>query len=399
MSPATMKGTPRPALRLAVVTSHPIQYYAPLFAELAKRVDLMVFFGHQPTPEQQSTGFGVPFQWDVDLTSGYPHAFLTNVAKDPNVDHFAGCDTPGVGQALADGGFDAVLIFGWRLKSSLQAAVAARRMGLPVLMRGDSQLSTPRSALMRMGKAVAYPVFLRLFSAACYVGSASKAYYEHYHYPKARLFSSPHCVDTAWFSARATPAARSKLRRQLGMIEDEKLVLFAGKLAPFKRPLDVVEAVARLRSMGVKASMLVAGAGELESEIRGLAQDLGVPLHMLGFQNQSQMPAAYAAADVLMLPSDGRETWGLVCNEALACGCPILVSSAAGCAQDLAGAEVGGVFPLGDLAAAADSLTRILRQPPSPAALAARSAAFGLETAADGIVAAMKAVTTHRDTH
>ena len=380
-------------LRLAICTSHPIQYYAPLFAELARRVKVEVFFAHRATPQDQAgAGFGQPFAWDTDLTAGYAHHFLTNVAKRPGLDHFGGCDTPDIGRKLIDGRFDALLVFGWQFKSALQALFAAKRQGLPVIVRGDSHLETPRSMLKRLAKEAAYPPFLRLYDAACYVGQPSRRYYLHYRYPAAKLFHSPHCIDTAFFAQRSTPEARGRLRAMLCVAPDTKLVLFAGKLLPFKRPLDVVTATAALRAQGMNAAVLVAGSGELDAALRLHAEALQTPLHSLGFQNQTQMPAAYAASDVLMLPSDGRETWGLVCNEALAAGRPLLVSSAVGCAEDLVDKSTGATFSLGDMEGASRALAALLHRPPAPEDLYAASEAHSLSSAAAGIVKAIKAV-------
>ena len=374
-------------VRLAILTSHPIQYYAPLFRELAKRVDLHVLFAHRASAEEQGkAGFGISFEWDVDLTSGYSYSFVRNVSQRPGTDHFFGCDTPEIGRDLREREFDAVLILGWHLKVFIQALVAAKRMGLPVMVRGDSQLETPRSAVKTAGKAVVYPPFLRLFDAALYVGRRSRAYYEHYRYPRERLFFSPHCVDTEWFSARATPEARVRLRSSLGISVDAKVLLFAGKLVPFKRPLDLIAAAAKCRAEGRSVEVMVAGAGELEDAMKQAARTLAVPLHLLGFQNQSEMPTAFAASDFLVLPSNGQETWGLVANEALACGRPIVVSDACGCAPDLAADGMAGrVFPMGDLGALARAVDGIIRLTPASAAIAAKSEQFGLNAAADGI--------------
>ena len=354
-------------MRLAIVASHPIQYHAPLFRELARQIDLTVFFAHRATPADQAhAGFGVGFDWDVDLLSGYEHVFLRNVARKPSLEHFAGCDTPDLGRRLAEGRFDAVLVMGWHLKSFVQALLAAKRLGMPVMARGDSHLQTPRGVVKKMAKAFAYPSFLRFFDAALYVGERSRAYWRHYRYPSTRLFFSPHCVDAEWFAKRATPEARAALRTRLGLAPDSKVVLFAGKLVPFKRPLDLIAAASQLKSRGPDIEVLVAGSGPLQSEIVGAARTAGVPCHMLGFCNQSEMPAAYAAADVLVLPSDGRETWGLVANEALACGRPIVVSDAVGCAPDLAAdGTAGRVFASGDVGALAAALSDVMDHPPA----------------------------------
>lgn len=384
-------------MRLAVLSSHPIQYHSPLFRELARRVQITVFFGHHATPaDQAAAGFGVAFDWDIDLLDGFEHCFLCNVADPPTLDRFAGIDTPEIGCRLREGRFDALLVMGWHRKAFIQGIWAAKRLGLPVMVRGDSQLQTPRSRPKKAVKALIYPFLLRQFNAALYVGQRSRAYYRYYRYPENRLFFSPHCVDNKWFAERATVDAGQALRLELGIGPDEKVVLFAGKLVPFKRPLDVVDAGAALRRQGMKARVLVAGTGPMEEQMRHRAEALGVPMHFLGFRNQTQMPAAYAAADVLVLPSES-ETWGLVANEALACGRPIVVSDACGCAPDLAGDGIAGrVFSQGDVRELAETLGKVLASPPPRAAIRAKSETYGLSAAATGIIQAMGALTEGR---
>jgi glycosyltransferase involved in cell wall biosynthesis len=384
-------------MRLAVLTSHPVQYYAPLFRELAERVDLHVFYAHNATAEQQAAaGFGQAFNWDVDLTSGYAHSFLHNVATRPGTDSFGGCDTPDIPNRLRDGGFDAVLALGWHLKSMLQGIFAARRLGIPVMVRGDSQLGTPRGAVKTAMKRVTYPALLRVFDAALYVGQRNFDYYRHYGYPAARLFHSPHCVDTERFAGSATPQARAVLRSRLGIRNDEKVVLFAGKLILLKRSIDVVEAIAQLMQRNVSARLMMAGSGPLEAEVRARAQALGVSLDCLGFQNQTEMPSAYAAADLLVLPS-AHETWGLVCNEALACGTPIVVSDQVGCAPDLAkDGLVGRSFSMGNITELADACAATFANSPSSAAIRAVSDQFSIQRAVGGIVEAVEMVVSGR---
>ena len=385
-------------MRLAIVSSHPIQYYAPLFRELARRLDLTVFYAHRATPQDQAqAGFGVGFNWDVDLLSGYAYEFLRNVAAAPSLDRFAGVDTPEIGDLLRAGRFHAVLLMGWHLKCFHQALWAAKRMRIPVLVRGDSHLDTPRAAWKRWSKAIAYPIFLRSFDGALIVGERNRAYWRHYGYPESRIFSAPHCVDNEWFAARATPGARAELHGRLGVAPKTKLVLFAGKLLPFKRPLDLIEAVALARGTGVALEVLVAGAGPLESELRARARVLGVPAHFLGFCNQTEMPAAYAASDLFVLPSDGYETWGLVVNEALACGRPVLVSDAVGCAPDMAKyMGAGTVFPLGDVRTLATSMRQVLSAPFDPILLAKTAAAFSIEAACSGVEDAVRALSAEK---
>lgn len=383
--------------RLAILSSHPVQYYAPLFRVLADRIDLHVFYAHRATPEQQAlAGFGQAFDWDLDLLGGYKSTFLTNVSTRPGTNHFGGCDTPEIGSILAQGRFDAVLSLGWHLKALVQGIIAAKRCGLPVMVRGDSQLGTPRPGWKTAAKAVVYPQLLRVFNGALYVGSRNRAYFEHYGYPSNRLFHSPHCIDTERFAKGATREARRTIRERFRLTENDKVVLFSGKLVPFKRPIDVVEAVAGLRGQGVSAHLMIAGSGPLHSELVLRAATLTVPVLDLGFQNQSAMPAAYAASDILVLPSDGRETWGLVCNEALACGRPIVVSDQVGCAADLAHEEGVGIrFPLADV----PELSRAIEKMLSTAHLESiirTSSRHSVGAAADGVLLAMNHVISDR---
>lgn len=383
--------------RLAILTTHPVQYYAPLFREIAGRLDLEVFYAHSATPEQQAAaGFDTAFNWDVDLTSGYQYRFLQNVASSPNASSYAGCDVPEISERLRTGRFDSLLALGWHVKALHQGIWAAKRMGLPVMVRGDSQLGMQSSSFRRASKRLLYPSLLRVFNAALAVGQRNREFFRHFAYPGGRIFSSPHAVDTGFFQRGATRDARLRLRAALDLPDDVPVVLFAGKLVPFKRPGDVLDAVASLRISGLKAELLLAGAGKLEPELRARAERKGIPLHALGFVNQSKMPDVYAAADVLVLPSTGRETWGLVANEAIASGRPVVLSDTVGSAPDLGDGIVGRLFPCGDVEALARTLEDVLRNPPSEAAIAALSDRFTLARAADGLEVALDNVTRRR---
>jgi glycosyltransferase involved in cell wall biosynthesis len=385
-------------MRLALVTSHPVQYYTPLFRTLARHVDLMVFFAHRATGvDQAKAGFGVAFDWDIELLAGYDYKFLQNVATRPGLDHFLGCNTPEIASQLKARQFDAVVLQGWYLRSFIQALVAAKCQGLAVIARGDSHLDTPRSWLKRGIKSGVFPSFLKLFDAALYVGERSRSYWIRYGFPSTRLFFSPHCVDDGWFASRVTPNGRAELRARLGIRDQTKVVLFAGKLVPFKRPLDTIAACALLKAHERDICLLVAGAGPLEGEIMSAAQSAGICIKMLGFCNQTEMPQVYAASDVLVLPSDGHETWGLVANEALACGLPVALSDAVGSAIDLAAdGSAGYVFTMADIAALAQAVGELLDNPRLPDAIAKKSAQYSVNRAVEGILQASEFVKDFR---
>jgi glycosyltransferase involved in cell wall biosynthesis len=344
--------------RLAIVASHPIQYHAPWFRALARVVDLRVFYAHrQDGRGQAAAGFGQEFDWDVPLLDGYEYEWLPNVATTPDVDVFAGCDTPAIAERLATGRFDACLVSGWYLKSYVQAMRTSLAMKLPLLMRGDSHLLTPRPWLVAIAKYLPYRWMLRRITAHLYVGRANREYLEHYGVRRRQLFFAPHFVENDRFAATAEEARRNGLqqaiRGECGVAADTTMFVFAGKLIEKKRPADFIEAVAQVQASGEPVHGLIVGSGPLEFALRTRARQLRAPITFAGFKNQTAIPAYYAAGDCLILPSDGRETWGLVANEAMACGLPIITSHLVGCARDLAVGDAGATYPMGDVAALA----------------------------------------------
>lgn len=385
-------------MRLGVLATHPIQYHAPLFRALGERVDLSVYFAHRQTAEgQAAAGFGVAFDWDVNLLDGYSHTFLRNRASQPSTDTFSGCSTPDIVGIVERERFDAFLVTGWYNRSFWQAMAACWRTRTPLLVRGDSQLTTPRSTAKRLAKEAVYRAFVPRFDGYLVVGKRARDYYLHYGADPDRMFFVPHFVDNNFFSVRAEAANGGRpLRAELGYTADTLVLLFAGKFIDKKRPLDVIRGAAALRLRGWDARVLLVGSGELEGALRDEVSRSGVPTHFAGFKNQTELPAYYAAADLLVLPSDGGETWGLVVNEAMACGTPAVVSNAVGCGPDLVReGRTGAAFPLGsapDLADAVERFAPHLGTGRTARSLAETVDTYSLERAIEGTIAAVKAV-------
>ncbi len=384
-------------MKMGVLASHPIQYQAPIFRELARQCDLTVYFAHKLTSaDQAAAGFGVPFEWDTDLLSGYKHCFLKNISSRPDVSHFGGCDTPEIRNEIGKGGFDAFLVTGWHLKSYWQAIDGCKHARVPVMVRGDSQLAMQRGRVENIIKEISHRYIMSRFDALLAVGARSREYYLHYGADPKKIFFSPHCVDNAAFIASPSAAAMSA-RRDWGLGECSSIAIFSGKLIPRKNPVDVVRAVALCnRRPHVRIGVLMVGSGEMELEIRQAAVSLGVKAHLAGFVNQSLIAAYYHSADFLVLPSNGRETWGLVVNEAMACGLPCVVSDAVGCAPDLIEpGRTGEVYEMGNISEMADAIGRVLPNVKSPQtrdAVSAKIAAYTPRAAVRGIIDAAKAV-------
>ncbi len=345
--------------RLAVVTTHPIQYYAPLFRRMAERdvLDLHVFYGWRGAVEAVADrGFGTTFAWDVPLLDGYPHTFVDNVSADPGTHHTGGIDAPGMVDAIRAWGPDAVLVFGWNYRAH-QQVMRAFHGRIPVLFRGDSTLIDEPSGLRGWPRRLARRAFLRWtyrrVDHAAYVGTNNKAYFLAHGLREHQLTWAPHSIDNDRFAKGGDEAG--EWRRSLGIRDDERTVVFVGKLEAKKAPDVLLDAFLALGDPS--AHLLFCGTGPLEDDLRRRAE-AHPTVHFLGFQNQSQMPAVYRLGDVVALPSRGPgETWGLAVNEAMASGRAVIASDRVGCAPDLVTPSNGFVVPAGD----SRSLERVLR--------------------------------------
>jgi glycosyltransferase involved in cell wall biosynthesis len=345
--------------KLGVVMSHPTQYHSQWFRELASLPELEVDVSYcfRPDAVQQGADFGVPFEWDVSLLDGYSSRFLTNVAKTPGF-HFSGCDTPEIGDVIADGEYDAVLINGWQVKSYWQAMRACLGQKIPIMVRGDSNLIDKRPLHIRIAKKLTIGRWIPRFAAYLTVGTLNARYYEYYGADKSKFFPVRHFVDNHAFATGADLARRrlSDVRAMWSVPTGALVVLFAGKFIEIKRPMDVIRAVERRARAGDEVHLLMVGDGALKPECQRYALEHDVPVSFTGFLNQQAMPNAYACSDVLVL-SSASETWGLVVNEAMACGVSVIITDKVGCGPDLVTSEeTGAIYPMGDVDALSDAL-------------------------------------------
>jgi len=352
----------RKRLRLGILASHPIQYQVPWFRYLAKRMEIEVFYAHrQDGAGQARAGFGVEFEWDIPLLNGYPHRWLKNVSRRPGLHSFWGCDTPEIYEVVRREKFDAFLVLGWNRKSFIQAIRACWKYRVPVLMRGDSHPQMNPSCLKSMVKYFPYRWFLPRLDAHLDVGKHNREYLEYYGVPKDRLFFCPHFVDNDFFQKGAEQAEIEgkmlAIRKQLNIPPDAFVFLFVGKLIPKKRPGDFIQACLNIFNRTTNIHALLVGDGPLGETLEQMARPSDRQIHFSGFRNQSELPAFYRASNALVLPSDERETWGLVVNEAFSCGIPALVSDAVGCAPDMIQeGRTGFTYPMGDTKALAERM-------------------------------------------
>ena len=354
---------------LCIVTTHPIQYYAPWFRYLTQFYELEVLYLYRQDAQGQSkAGFGVQFEWDVPLLEGYSYRWLNNVSPHPGFTGFNGCDTPEIHEIIKNNQYDACLIFGWNYKSFWQAIYACWQKNIPVLMRGDSQLTTKRSFVKQAIKYIPYRLLLPRLACHLYVGQHNKVYLRHYGVPESKLFFTPHFVDNQYFQTAVKNIESSQshlqLRQKLDIPDDSSVFLFVGKFISRKRPADFIEALRIVyKTLSINIRSIMVGDGPLRQHLEALAVSYHLPVHFVGFCNQGYLPTFYRAADVLVLPSDSEETWGLVVNEAMACGLPCIVSDACGCAPDMIDEDkTGYTYPVGNVEILAQKMIDIIKK-------------------------------------
>jgi glycosyltransferase involved in cell wall biosynthesis len=354
---------------LAIVTSHPIQYQAPLWRELAEaKIDCEVWF---LTPHAVEASFDREFEeifaWDLDLLKGYPHRFLP-IKDGWRMNRFNGV------RLASDWAVEFrkrnvthLWVEGWRFLEFWQAIRAAHRNGIKIWLRGETTDLARRRGVREVFRRAALRWLFRRVSSFLCVGTANRRFYLSHGVPVAKLRPAPYGVDNARFRQAAAELRprRAYWRARWNIAPHAIVLLFCGKLIAKKRPLDLL-AAAHLAApcMARPLHLLFAGDGGLAPEVRAALARGKVPGTITGFLNQTEIPAAYVAADCLVLPSDAGETWGLVVNEALACGLPVIVSDRCGCAEDLA-QPFGNqhVFACGDLATLASNIIAVTATP------------------------------------
>ena len=395
--------TPASPTRLAIVVSHPTQYYSPWFrwvaehSGLAVRVFYLWDFG---VTEQLDPRFQTSFKWDLDLLSGYESEFVPNRARVPGPERFWGFDNPTLTARLAAWRPDAVLLFGYAWASHVRVIAWTRRRRVPLLFRGDSHF------LGRGRPGLRTRLALRAIYAQCagflVVGAANRDYFTTLGVPAQKLFFAPHSVNHALFNPERSDhqAAASALRAQLGLAPETRVVLFAGKFVPAKQPRELLEAFLALNRPGT--ALVFVGDGPEKEALLERARCAAAAVRFLPFANQTEMPARLLLADIFALPSRGHyETWGLAVNEALHMGVPALVSDRVGCQADLVSeGETGWVFRADDTESLRDTLARALDAVAAPstrarlrASAAARIARYTYADTTAGLLAALDALT------
>lgn len=357
-----------PAFRIAVLNTHPIQYFTPLYRYLnaADDVDVSALFlsdfnmtgGHDPE-------FGQKISWDIDLLGGFDHQFLPGRGAHKYPLGFWTYVCPALWQVLRADKFDALWLHGHGFAANILALAIARWRGIAVFMRGETHGEAHATGLKRRIRAALMPLLYRQCAQMLAIGSRNADHYRALGISDDRISLVPYSVDNTRFAASAAAADRAGVRARHGIDQGAMVILYASKLTVRKRICDLVEAVANLRDRGQAAHLLIVGSGEEQARAEALAASRGIAdaCHFVGFVNQAGLPEYYAASDIFVLPSE-NENWGLIVNEVMAAGLPVVLSREIGCVADLLReGENGAVFEAGDVAGLTDALAPMVADP------------------------------------
>jgi glycosyltransferase involved in cell wall biosynthesis len=343
--------------RVLAVAAHPVQYMAPIFRRMATHpgFDLHVAYcslrgaeaGHDPE-------FGATVQWDVPLLEGYSWSHVPNSGSGD--ESFFGLRNPGLSKLISEGNYDAVLCFVGYVRATFWIACRAAKSSSTAFLFGtDANRLAPRDGRRWKStvKKVIWPRLFRLADQVIVPSSGARDLIVSLGLPAERVTLTPYTVDNDWWMRQSATVDRSVVRASWGVSASDGVILFCAKLQPWKRPGDLLRAFAEANLSN--ALLVIVGEGPLRTELESQAAALGIAarVRFLGFVNQSQLPAVYTSADLMVLPSE-YEPFAVVVNEAMCCGCPVAASDHVGAARDLvAPVRKKFVFSCGDVAALA----------------------------------------------
>jgi len=343
--------------RVLAVASHPVQYMAPIFRRMAVHpgFDLHVAYcslhgaeaGHDPE-------FAATVQWDVPLLEGYSWSHVPN--RGSGDESFFGLRNPGLSKLIREGKYDAVLCFVGYVRATFWIACRAAKSSKTAFLFGtDTTTLAPRDGRMWKStvKKILWPWLFRLADQVIVPSSGTRDLMLSLGLPAERIMLTPYSVDNDWWMKQSASVNRAAVRASWGASATDAVILFCAKLQPWKRPGDLLRAFGDANLSN--ALVLIAGEGPLRAQLESESAALGIAarVRFLGFVNQSQLPAVYTSADLMVLPSE-YEPFAVVVNEAMCCGCPVAASDHVGAARDLvAPVRKEFVYRCGDVAALA----------------------------------------------
>lgn len=390
--------------RLAILTSHPIQYQVPLFRKLAAHtdIDLTVYFcwNFGVENEQYDPGFGEKIKWDIPLFEGYKYKFMPNLSPRPSSSFF-GLINPSIIKELCKNRYDGIWVHGYVSMSNWFAFLGAWLSKTPILFRGESHLLNHRTGWKRAIKRIVLPQLFKRISSFLPIGTLNGEYYKHYGIPDKELFLTPYAVDNDFFLKRYQELydRRDHLKKELGIAPELPVILYASKMMQRKRAMDLLKAYGKIQKR-VDVSLVFVGNGVERPALEAYSKDHDIHnVHFVGFKNQTELPDYFVIADVFVLPSTD-EPWGLIINEAMNFGLPIITTDKVGASPDLVkDGENGFIYPVGNIEKLENYLLKLVYEPELREKMGKRSleiiSRWSYKEDVEGILAALKYAGNH----
>jgi len=329
-------------IKLAFLLTHPIQYWSPFFRKLTayNNLDFIVYYcSNESIRGAYEANFKTHIKWDIPLLSGYRYKFLRNNSPFPTLyKPFFGLINFEIIKELLSNKSDVLIIFGWNFASAWIGVITAKMFKTKVFVFNETPLKVEmlKPRILRYIKKVIYKFLFMHIDVFLTPGEGGERFFRYYGIKKEKILKIKYAVDNDFFSDwhNKLKNQRHVIRKQVGIPEANFILLFVGKLIPKKDPMIILKALNILKND--KISAIFVGDGPLKEKLICYTKGNGIKnIFFPGFKNQTELPVYYAISDVLILPSIFNETWGLVVNEGMNFGLPIIASDKVGCANEL----------------------------------------------------------------
>lgn len=361
-----IKNLDRTKTRVGFIASHPIQYFAPLYQAINRTDELEavpIYLTDFSLRNAIDPLFGTKVVWDIDLLGGTSPLFVTGYEKRQPRGYSIRDSAPEIWSIVRKAKLDALVIHGHSMLANHIATLAARSQRIPVFYQCDASVRNARGSSLRRAVLRSYYSTIDGFLAS---SSTNRDYYRALGVANRKIHHFPLSVDNDRFSTSSalSDCERRVVRQRLGLRAGVPTLVSASKLVAQKRLGDLVEVASRLRAQGLDFDLLLIGEGDERSALEQVAANTrGAPFIFSGFRNQTEIPALFGASDIFVMTAN-EENFGLVINEAMCAGLPIVASTGIGAVQDLVrDGKNGRIFEAGDQGGLTEVLQSLITDP------------------------------------
>lgn len=333
--------------KLAIISTHPIQYQVPLFKNLKKiGINCKVFFAskHGYSSKNIDPEFLQKIKWDIssNMLKGYKNKF-SKIQK-YNINDFR-LNFYKIEQEFKKENFDYIFILGWNNLHYLRAIYFAIKNNIKIILRVETNLKSTKNFFKKYIKSIILKFFFQKISYFLSIGKLNKKFYLYHGVKNKKIFPAPYFVDNKFFLFKFN---KKKLKKKLHF-ENKKIILFVGKLIKRKNPFEFLE-LSKLYKKNLDIHFIMIGDGLLKNKCFDFIKSNNLQnVSIIGFVNQKELREYYRISNLMILPSL-YETWGLTINEAFASNTPVICTDNCGCSSDLVeNGKTGFVYKSGDL--------------------------------------------------